>query len=225
MEDVTLLAKTRIPTQYGEFQLYLYANAYDNKEHMAFVFGDVTDQDDVLVRVHSECFTGDVMGSRRCDCGEQLQLAMYTIAHAGSGVIVYLRQEGRGIGLLEKLRAYNLQDEGFDTVDANLILGHEPDQRDYRLAAYILDHLGVNSVRLMTNNPEKIESLEAWGIEVSDREPLQIPPNADNRRYLETKAVRMNHLLDLEVLPSSANGGHAPGSSNGKSPSRPDSGG
>ncbi|WP_024461056.1 GTP cyclohydrolase II [Marinimicrobium sp. LS-A18] len=189
---------TRIPTQYGDFQLCYYANTHDDKEHLAFYKGDIADSDSVLVRVHSECFTGDVMGSRRCDCGEQLDRSMAMVAKAGEGVVLYMRQEGRGIGLLDKLRAYNLQDQGFDTVDANLMLGHEADQRDYTLAALMLEDLGVNSVRLMTNNPAKIRALEAAGIRVTERVSLAVDANTDNAHYLLTKAQRMDHLLPLK---------------------------
>lgn len=194
-----MMARARIPTVDGEFQLYMYHDG-QSKEHLALVCGDVRDQEAVLVRVHSECFTGDVLGSMRCDCGPQLLAARRLIAEAGRGVIVYLRQEGRGIGLLDKLRAYNLQDQGYDTVDANLILGHQADAREYSVAAAILDDLGIRSIRLLTNNPDKIESLQALGIHVLDRVPLQTPVNAENAGYLQTKARRLNHLLDLGVV-------------------------
>lgn len=191
------MVSTRIPTPAGEFQLCLYTNNLDSKEHMALVMGDVTDGAPVLARIHSECFTGDVLGSRRCDCGEQLALAMKKIASEGRGVIVYLRQEGRGIGLLEKLRAYNLQDGGLDTIDANLALGHDIDHRDYRMAVAILEDLGIKSVRLMTNNPGKIEELEQRGIPVVERISLVTTVYKDNYAYLLTKAQRMHHLIDL----------------------------
>ncbi|MCX5893346.1 MAG: GTP cyclohydrolase II [Deltaproteobacteria bacterium] len=191
-------ASARIPTAAGEFQLFFYENNRDHKEHLALVRGDVSGRPDVLVRLHSECFTGDVLGSRRCDCGEQLQLALKKIAAAGNGIILYLRQEGRGIGLLDKLRAYNLQDLGYDTAEANLLLGHEVDERDYTVAGLILRDLGVDSVRLLTNNPDKIESLEGLGITVAARVPLQGQMHAENATYLRTKASRMNHLLILE---------------------------
>jgi len=157
----------------------------------------VQDQADVLVRIHSECFTGDVLGSRRCDCGPQLSRAMSLIAAEGVGIIVYLRQEGRGIGLLDKLRAYNLQDQGFDTVDANLMLGHEADSRDYTAAALILRELGVSSIKLLTNNPEKIEHLQAFGLQISRRIPLQVDITPENAGYLKTKVEKMRHLLEL----------------------------
>jgi 3,4-dihydroxy 2-butanone 4-phosphate synthase/GTP cyclohydrolase II len=210
------MACARIPTEVGEFTLCLYHNDLDGKEHLALITGDIAanggaasagaangeavngGQTPPLVRVHSECFTGDVLGSRRCDCGPQLEAAMALIAQEGRGVILYLRQEGRGIGLLEKLRAYNLQDLGYDTVEANLLLGHQPDLRDYRVAALILRDLGVSSLRLLTNNPDKIAGLERAGLMVTERVPLQTPLHAENARYLDTKARRMRHLLELD---------------------------
>ena len=202
----------RIPTAYGQFQLCHYANTLDDKEHLALVAGDLAGQEDVLVRVHSECFTGDVLGSLRCDCGPQLDRAMQLIAAEGRGVVVYLRQEGRNIGLLDKLRAYNLQDAGYDTVEANLMLGHQADNRDYTVAALILRDLGVSSVRLLTNNPSKIEGLSKTGIRVTERIALQEGINDENIGYLRTKANRMRHMLDLElpaltaVLPNGQHG-------------------
>jgi 3,4-dihydroxy 2-butanone 4-phosphate synthase/GTP cyclohydrolase II len=196
--SVELLTCARIPTEMGEFRLCYYGNNVDDKEHVALIAGDVRGKDGVLVRVHSECFTGDVLGSLRCDCGPQLQKATQLIAEKGAGAIIYLRQEGRGIGLLDKLRAYNLQDDGYDTVEANQILGHQADSRDYAIAALILQDLGVFSVRLMTNNPDKIASLHRYGIEVADRIPLQTGVNQENMAYLQTKAKRMQHMLDLE---------------------------
>ena len=190
----------RIPTATGEFKLRLYANNQDDKEHLALVLGEVKDQQDVLVRVHSECFTGDVLGSLRCDCGEQLQQAMRLIAEEGQGVLVYLRQEGRGIRLADKLRAYNLQDMGYDTVEANLMLGHQADERDYSIAALILKDLGIRSVRLLTNNPRKIEGLQQLNLPVTVRVPLHPQVNAENAGYLMTKFQRMNHLLNLDPL-------------------------
>ncbi len=200
MDTINLerMATTTLPTDAGEFLLHLYHNSLDDKEHMALVSGEVAGQEDVLTRVHSECFTGDVLGSLRCDCGPQLDAAMRLIATEGKGVVLYMRQEGRGIGLLEKLRAYNLQDMGFDTVDANLMLGHQPDLRDYRVAAAMLKDLGVQSVRLLTNNPDKINGLEAEGIDVVERVPLQTAVTDYNAFYLDTKVRRMRHLLDLE---------------------------
>ena len=188
----------RIPNVYGEFQLCLYTNNQDQKEHMALYMGELDGAEDVLVRVHSECFTGDVLGSQRCDCGEQLDRSMQLIAEEGRGAVVYMRQEGRGIGLAEKLKAYVLQDLGHDTVDANILLGHQADARDYTLAALIIRDLGIRSVRLMTNNPAKIDELSELGIAVSSRVPLEPQTvNHNNRKYLFTKMRRMNHMIDL----------------------------
>lgn len=202
----------RVPTAVGEFQLCLYKNNHDEKEHLALINGDIEGQSSVLVRIHSECFTGDVLGSQRCDCGEQLRRAMELIALEGRGIIVYLRQEGRGIGLAEKLRAYNLQDDGLDTVDANLALGHPVDDRDYSMAAEILKDLGVKSARLITNNPQKITEMGRRGIEVVDRIALMPTVYADNAAYLLTKIQRMNHLFNLGIFSfsslGSANGDH-----------------
>jgi GTP cyclohydrolase II len=196
----------RIPTALGEFRLCLYTNNLDDKEHLALVMGKVAGLEDVLVRIHSECFTGDLLGSRRCDCGEQLGWALESIADAGVGVLIYLRQEGRGIGLRDKLHAYNLQDEGFDTVDANLILGHQVDERDFTAAPLILGDLGIRSVRLLTNNPDKIEAVRSLGVPVSGRVALAPTANPENARYLETKALRMNHFLN----PAGRSGGAGP---------------
>ncbi len=195
--SVRRLTDARIPTADGEFALMLYENSEDDKDHLALVCGDVAGKEDVLVRTHSECFTGDVLGSLRCDCGEQLDASIRRVAEEGRGVVLYLRQEGRGIGLLDKLRAYNLQDEGYDTVEANRILGHGADERDYAIAARILDDLGVSSVRLLTNNPEKVEDLTERGIEISERAPLEPHVNQHNEDYLRTKANRMRHALNL----------------------------
>jgi 3,4-dihydroxy 2-butanone 4-phosphate synthase/GTP cyclohydrolase II len=195
-------ASARIPTPHGTFHLYHYSSAHDAKEHLALVMGDVQHCHNVLIRVHSECMTGDTFGSLRCDCGEQLHMAMQRIADVGKGVIVYLRQEGRGIGLAEKLRAYNLQDQGYDTVDANLMLGHQADEREYWAAADILRDLKIESVRLLTNNPTKIEELRAHAINISERIPLQPSVHIDNAAYLQTKVARMRHLLKLPSAPS-----------------------
>jgi GTP cyclohydrolase II len=197
MNDPTIHPQVaaRLPTRYGTFQLVLFTNSHDRKEHMALIMGDVQNGENVIVRVHSECFTGDVLGSLRCDCGEQLERAMQIISDAGRGVILYLRQEGRGIGLLDKLRAYNLQDEGLDTVEANLRLGHQPDERDYTVAALMLKELGIRSVNLITNNPRKINELRSLGVVVRQRMPIEITPRPENLHYLRTKAKRMDHLL------------------------------
>ncbi len=189
------LVQTPIPTQHGEFILHYYSNTLDDKEHIALVKGEVAGQKNVPVRIHSECFTGDVLGSRRCDCGEQLAMAMQYINDVGFGVVIYLRQEGRGIGLLKKLQAYNLQDQGMDTVDANIHLGYLADEREYDVAALILESLGIQSVKLMTNNPKKIEALTKLGIEVVDRIPIEAVAHDDNVDYLKTKAKKMAHLL------------------------------
>jgi GTP cyclohydrolase II len=194
------MTATRLPTAEGNFTLYLYHNNQDDKEHLALVMGEPAPGEPVLVRVHSECLTGDVLGSRRCDCGPQLQRAMQLIAANGAGVLLYLRQEGRGIGLLDKMRAYNLQDEGLDTVDANLALGHGADERDYTIAALILQDLGVSHVQLLTNNPAKIEGLQALAINVTGRTPLKTAVTPDNASYLQTKVTRMRHLLQLDEL-------------------------
>ncbi len=212
MNNLIVERKTsaRIPTEVGEFQLYYYQNNLDEKEHLALVLGNIAAQDPVLVRIHSECFTGDVLGSLRCDCGPQLNQAMEKIAEARTGVIVYLRQEGRGIGLLDKLRAYNLQDEGYDTVDANLMLGHQADGRDYTVATRILRDLGIQAVRLLTNNPGKIEGLEQSGIPVVERIPMPPALNVENAAYLATKVERMRHLLNLNGrFPQPAPNGNA----------------
>lgn len=188
---------TRLPTQEGNFQLGHYVDMRDGKEHLALVMGQVQDQHNILVRVHSECFTGDVLGSQRCDCGEQLHEAMHRVAEEGQGVVLYLRQEGRGIGLEQKLKAYNLQDQGYDTVDANLMLGHQADEREYSAAAAILADLGIVSVRLLTNNPAKIDQLELLGIKISERVALTGTVTKDNAAYLATKVQRMRHLLSV----------------------------
>lgn len=199
MDTLTVrrLTSTRIPTVDGEFTLSLYENSGDDKDHLALIYGDVEGKENVLVRIHSECFTGDVLGSLRCDCGEQLNASMRRIASEGAGVLLYLRQEGRGIGLLSKLKAYDLQDEGYDTVEANRMLGHGADEREYSIGAQILRDLDLSSIRLLTNNPEKIESLEENGLSVRERVPLEPHLNRHNTQYLRTKVERMRHLLDL----------------------------
>ena len=189
--------QTRIPTKHGEFILHYYSNSLDKKEHVAFVKGEVAGKADVPVRIHSECFTGDVLGSRRCDCGEQLDMALDMINTAGYGVLIYLRQEGRGIGLLKKLQAYNLQDQGLDTVDANIKLGHLADERQYDIAALILNNLQVRSIELITNNPQKIDELTKLGIQVNSRIAIEARIHQDNLDYLKTKAERMRHMLSV----------------------------
>lgn len=191
------LVQTRIPTRHGVFMLHYYSNNIDEKEHVALVKGDVAGKDNVPVRIHSECFTGDVLGSRRCDCGEQLDMAMHLIDEAGLGILIYLRQEGRGIGLLKKLQAYNLQDGGMDTVDANIHLGHLADEREYSIAALMLENLKVKSIELMTNNPKKIDELKKLGIHVAGRIPVEAQAHNDNVGYLKTKAKKMAHMLSM----------------------------
>jgi len=187
---------TKIQTMYGEFALHVYESILDGEDHLALVKGDVSHGRPVLVRVHSQCLTGDVFGSLRCDCGEQLEKAMMMIENEGEGVLIYMRQEGRGIGLTNKLRAYLLQDEeGLDTVEANEKLGFPADLRDYGIGAQILVDLGVKKMRLMTNNPRKRTSLSGYGLEVVERVPIEVPPNEFNRRYLETKRTKLGHLL------------------------------
>ncbi|MGZ4954889.1 GTP cyclohydrolase II [Methylobacter sp.] len=189
------LVQTPIPTKHGEFILHYYSNTIDDKEHVALVKGDVAGKEHVPVRIHSECFTGDVLGSRRCDCGEQLDMALQIIDKAGFGILIYLRQEGRGIGLLKKLQAYNLQDQGMDTVDANIHLGHLADEREYNIAALMLENLNVKSIELITNNPKKIEELKKLGINVAGRIPVESVAHDDNVGYLKTKAKKMAHML------------------------------
>ncbi len=186
---------THLPTRYGEFNIHLYTNILDNKEHLALVRGTIDDGAPVLVRVHSECLTGDTFGSLRCDCKDQLNAAMMMVEREGRGVVLYMRQEGRGIGLANKLRAYNLQDAGFDTVQANIELGFRDDLRDYGIGAQILADLGVRKMRLMTNNPKKIVGLKSYGLEVVERVPIESMPNDVNEYYLQTKRDKMGHLI------------------------------
>ncbi|MFY0406038.1 bifunctional 3,4-dihydroxy-2-butanone-4-phosphate synthase/GTP cyclohydrolase II [Solicola sp. PLA-1-18] len=204
--QVERLAEAQLPTEFGTFTSYGYRDTVSSAEHVALVHGDLGEGTDVLVRVHSECLTGDVLGSQRCDCGPQLQASMSAITEHGSGVVVYLRgHEGRGIGLVGKLQAYALQDGGRDTVDANLDLGFAIDARDYAAGAQVLRDLGVSSVRLLTNNPDKERALETYGVHVVERLPLAIRPTPDNLRYLQTKAARMGHdLPDLTTIEGAA---------------------
>ncbi|MBI4659649.1 MAG: bifunctional 3,4-dihydroxy-2-butanone-4-phosphate synthase/GTP cyclohydrolase II [Verrucomicrobia bacterium] len=185
----------RMPTDYGDFELYLYRSCVDGQHHLALVKGDVAEQKDVLVRVHSECLTGDVFGSQRCDCGPQLHQAMQHVAAAGCGAIIYMRQEGRGIGLVSKIKAYKLQERGYDTVQANLKLGYPMDLREYGLGAQILVDLGIKTIRLLTNNPKKVVGLEGYGLEIVEQVPIRVRPNPHNRRYLQTKREKLGHLI------------------------------
>jgi 3,4-dihydroxy 2-butanone 4-phosphate synthase/GTP cyclohydrolase II len=185
----------KLPTEYGDFDLYLYRSKLDAQHHLALVCGQVSDRANVLVRVHSECLTGDVFGSCRCDCGPQLHQAMRQVAEDGCGVIVYMRQEGRGIGLAPKIRAYKLQEQGYDTVEANQKLGFDMDLREYGLGAQILADLGLRTIRLLTNNPRKVVGLEGYGLEIVEQVPIRVKPNPHNARYLATKREKLGHLL------------------------------
>ncbi|HEX3328539.1 MAG TPA: bifunctional 3,4-dihydroxy-2-butanone-4-phosphate synthase/GTP cyclohydrolase II [Gaiellales bacterium] len=197
---VERIAIADMPTKYGPFSAYGYRSVIDGQQHVALVCGDVDGAKDVLVRVHSECLTGDVFGSFRCDCGEQLDRAMSQIAQEGTGVLLYLAQEGRGIGLLNKLRAYELQEQGYDTVDANVHLGFPVDSRDYSVGYQILADLGLTSIRVLTNNPRKLEGLEGYGLTVSEQLPIEAEPNTFNAEYLRTKRERMGHILHHQGL-------------------------
>ncbi len=194
---VQKVAEAKLPTAYGEFKVIAYKSTTDPDEHLALVMGDVATDEPVLVRVHSQCLTGDVFGSLRCDCGEQVQMAMKKIAAEGRGVVLYMRQEGRGIGIHNKIRAYELQDKGMDTVEANIALGFKPDQRSYGTGAQILVDLGVRNMRLMTNNPKKMSGLESYGLKIVEQLPLTTQPNEHNIRYLKTKQEKMGHLLNV----------------------------
>jgi GTP cyclohydrolase II len=192
---VQLVAIADLPSKFGEFQIAGFVSPCDGKEHTAIIKGDIVDKEGVVTRVHSECLTGDVMGSKRCDCRDQLQDSLKLIENEGTGVVLYLRQEGRNIGLTEKIKAYALQDEGFDTIDANIHLGYQPDERDYGIAANILNNLHIKSIKLLTNNPEKIKQLTDAGIKIIERLPIITEPTEFSKAYIETKAKRSGHLL------------------------------
>ncbi len=198
---VQIVGVAQLPTRFGDFQIVAFLNNRDQKDHIAIVHGDVVGHKDVPIRLHSECLTGDVMGSLRCDCRDQLEAALQAIAAEPRGVVLYMRQEGRGIGLANKVRAYALQDAGMDTVEANLALGFRDDERDYAVAAHMIHSLGLSSVKLMTNNPGKVAQLEQHGVKVSSRLPHLLPANRHNRFYLETKAKRSGHYIDVDSLP------------------------
>ena len=196
-----------LPTRFGEFSIVAFWNNRDAKEHVAIVRGDVRDREQVPCRVHSECLTGDALGSLRCDCRDQLEAALRRIGEQPLGIVLYMRQEGRGIGLINKVRAYALQDRGLDTVEANLALGFRDDERDYAIAAHMIDSLGVKSIRLMTNNPQKVLQLQQYGIEVAGRDPHILPSNPHNLFYLQTKANRSGHFIDFAGKPHLAEQG------------------
>ena len=203
---ITRVAETRLPTKYGEFTAIAYKSMIDADEHVALIKGDVATEDPVLVRVHSQCLTGDTFGSLRCDCGEQIERALDLISQADKGVFLYMRQEGRGIGLHNKLKAYELQDSGLDTVQANESLGFAADLRWYGIGAQILVDLGVKNIRQLTNNPKKVVGLESFGLNLTERVPIVVPPNDENRKYLETKRTKLGHLLDVEEPQASSTG-------------------
>jgi 3,4-dihydroxy 2-butanone 4-phosphate synthase/GTP cyclohydrolase II len=192
---IQAVAEAKLPTDYGDFKLMVFANTVDGKEHLALVKGTWLPDEPVLVRVHSECLTGDIFGSKRCDCGKQLSIALSMIEEEGKGVLLYMRQEGRGIGLINKVKAYSLQEQGFDTVEANEKLGFLPDPRDYGIGAQILASLGIKNMKLITNNPTKRVGIESYGLKVIERIPIETEPNPENAKYLETKKFKMGHLL------------------------------
>jgi len=200
LEAKDIPADASLPTEFGKFRIRVFHEQTTNLDHVALTLGDMIGPDPVLVRIHSECLTGDAFGSLRCDCGPQLKSAMEMIHQAGWGCVVYLRQEGRGIGLREKIKAYHLQDEGVDTLDANIMLGHPADARDYRIAAEILKAINITAVSLLTNNPDKVEQMNNLGIDVVDQLPLIVGVGVDNVEYLATKAQRMGHSIDIDSI-------------------------
>ncbi len=197
---VKIVALAELPSRFGDFQVVAFWNEHERQDHAAFIHGDVTGKERVLVRLHSECLTGDAIGSLRCDCRDQLLASLERVAQSEAGVVLYLRQEGRGIGFANKIRAYQLQDQGYDTVEANEALGFRPDEREYGIAAHMLGALHVRSIEIMTNNPAKIEDLRRHGVEIVGRIPLVIPAQPSDRAYLETKRRKLGHLLDVEQL-------------------------
>ena len=200
--EVEIASAAHLPSKFGDFRVVVFANNLDGKEHLAMVRGDLSGAQDVVTRIHSECLTGDVLGSLRCDCREQLEMSLRHVGSLQRGVVLYMRQEGRGIGLTNKIRAYGLQEKGMDTVDANLALGFADDLRQYGVAAAMLRKLGVRSIRLLTNNPDKVQKLEKEGIIVRERIPIAVAPNPHNEQYLSTKARRSGHLLNIDVAES-----------------------
>jgi GTP cyclohydrolase II len=194
---VSIASIADLPSRFGDFQIVAFKNNFDGKEHIAIIHGDICEGEEVLTRLHSECLTGDAIGSLRCDCRDQLESALKQIGKEEKGIVLYLRQEGRGIGLVNKIRAYGLQDHGMDTVEANLALGFRDDEREYGVAAHMIGSLKVKSIRLMTNNPRKINELKKLGIKITERVPHVLPTNEHNKFYLETKALKSGHLIDL----------------------------
>lgn len=192
-----MVAVADLPSLYGSFKILGFANNKDHRDHIAVVKGDVFEKENVLTRLHSSCLTGDALGSMRCDCGPQLHTALHMMEKEGLALLLYMQQEGRGIGLVNKIKAYQLQDTGFDTYDANLHLGFEPDERDYEVSAAMIDKLGVKSVILLTNNPDKMKQLTAYGVEITERVPLELPTHEHDREYMETKKERFGHQLDI----------------------------
>lgn len=197
---IRVVSVADFPTIYGDFKIIAFTNNKDDKDHIMVVKGNVVEKENILTRLHSSCLTGDVLGSMRCDCGPQIHKALTMIEEEGTGILIYMQQEGRGIGLTNKIKAYMLQDQGADTYEANVYLGFKPDERHYELSAAMLSKLKVKSIRLLTNNPEKIKELESYGVKVTERVPLEIPPNIHNIDYLKTKKTRFGHLLSIKRI-------------------------